>query len=108
MSRKEAEIMLNLGEKTALSSLTIIGAAIFAAVQAAEGFGLVPAGTAQELATVGKGLAGLLVVYGLRRAVSANGLRVFLDEPVEPEYQIQDEEGGPWRTVTAAEFEEAP
>ena len=72
--------MVNLGDKSITRSLTILAVVLFAVIQALEGLGVVPSGTLQEIAVVGKGLATILFGYGVRRAISANGLPALLDE----------------------------
>lgn len=65
---------LHLGDKSASKSVTIIAAAIIAAIQAAEGCGVIPPGTFHYLAVAGQALATIAVAFGLRRAISTNGL----------------------------------
>lgn len=52
-------------QKPWYQSLTIVGGIVFAAIQSAETLGVVPAGTGAELMKV---VAGLVSLYGLRRA----------------------------------------
>jgi len=66
--------MFDLGDKSATRSLTIIGAAVFAALQALEGAGAVPAGVAAQAAAAAKGIAFIVAAFGLRKAVAQNGL----------------------------------
>jgi hypothetical protein len=63
--------MFDLGDKTAAKSLTILGAALFAGLQAAEGLGTIPAGMAAQAAVVGKAVAFMIGTFGLRRAVGS-------------------------------------
>lgn len=70
--------MLNLGDKSAAKSMTIIAAVIFAVIQTLEGLGVIPPGALEAIATCGKSVAALLGVFGLRRAISVNGLGVIL------------------------------
>ena len=70
--------MFDLGDKKVTRSLTVIAAVVFAAVQAAEGLGQVPPGTVAGLAIAAKALATVLFGYGVRRAISTNGLSALL------------------------------
>jgi len=82
--------MLDLGDKSATKSLTVVGAAIFAGLQAAEGLGAIPAGVAQQVATIASAVAGLLAAFGLRRAI---GNPVVIEsEPVEEENLLTDDD----------------
>lgn len=60
-----------LGAKPWFRSLTIAGAVGYAAIQAAEGAGAIPAGTSTSVANFVQSLFGMLTVFGLRRAVGA-------------------------------------
>lgn len=68
--------MLDLGDKSVTKSLTVIGAAIFAGVQTAEGLGYIPAGVAAQAAVAVKAVAGLVSIFGIRRAVGESRLVV--------------------------------
>ena len=85
--------MLNLGDKSAAQSMTIIAAVIFAVIQTLEGLGVIPPGALEAIATCGKSVAVVLGVFGLRRAISVNGLGVILglhDEPGDDDHELTD------------------
>ena len=85
--------MFNLGDKSALKSLTMIGAALFAALQALEGLGQIPEGVAAQAAAVAKGAAFILTAFGARRAIGENGLIApFKDEVEVAAATFEDEE----------------
>ena len=91
--------MFELGDKSATKSLTVIGAAIFAALTTAEGLGYIPAGVAAQAATVAKGIAAILAAFGIRRAVGENGMGGIFDDdedeaaerPAAEERQLEPE-----------------
>lgn len=72
--------MFDLGDKTATTSLTMAGAAIFAGLQTAEGLGVIPAGVAHQVSIVVQGIAALLAAFGIRRAVGSPV--VVIEDPV--------------------------
>ena len=87
--------MLNLGDKSITRSVTILAAVLFAVIQALEGLGVVPSGTLQEIAVLGKGLATVLFGYGVRRAIGVNGLGVItglVNEPGDDDHELTDED----------------
>lgn len=58
-----------LQDKPWYKSLTIVGAAVFAALQSLESSGYVPVGISNGTVTFVQALAGLVSIIGLRRAV---------------------------------------
>lgn len=72
--------MFDLGDKTATTSLTMAGAAIFAGLQTAEGLGVIPAGVAHQASIVAQGVAFIVGAFGLRRAV---GNPIVVDDQME-------------------------
>ncbi len=60
--------MLDLGDKAATKSLTMLGAGVFAALQTAEGLGAIPAGVAHQACIIAQGVAFIVGAFGLRRA----------------------------------------
>lgn len=104
--------MLHLGDKPAVKSVTIISAAVIAAIQAAEGCGVVPPGTMHYLAVAAQSLAVLSFGYGVRRAISGNGLGAALsmldeiaDEEELPEVKKIDPCGDPLPVCTRENFD---
>jgi len=85
--------MFDLGDKSAVKSLTMAGAAVFAALQTLEGMGAIPAGVAANVAAVAKGLAFLATAFGARRAIGRNGFLAPLEEAetFEVEEDFEDE-----------------
>jgi hypothetical protein len=92
-------------DKSAARSITILAAVAFAVIQTLEGLGVVPVGTLEQLAVVGKGLAGLGAVYGLRRAISANGL-IGLIEGIASDDEYADDEPDEDYELTDEDFED--
>lgn len=57
-------------DKPWYQSVTIISALVFSAVSSLEASGVIPAGTAQNVADLIKVLSGFGTVFGMRRAIS--------------------------------------
>ena len=82
-----------MGDKSAARSMTIIAAVIFAVIQTLEGLGVMPPGALEAIATCAKSVAAVLAVFGLRRAIGANGLGVIMgwcDEPRDDDHELTD------------------
>ena len=60
-----------MNDKSMARSMTIIMAVVFAVIQTLEGMGVIPPGGFESIATCGKSVAGLLTVFGMRRAIGA-------------------------------------
>lgn len=78
---------LSLGDKPLRNSVTIVGAALVAGLQAAEGLALIPEGVASTAATAGQALGTMLFAFGVRRAIGQNGLNAPLEDGDEVEVQ---------------------
>jgi hypothetical protein len=79
--------------------MTILAAVAFAILQTLETTGVIPVGALESITTCGKSVAGLLTVFGLRRAISANGLGVIFGDDSDPDldedpedYELTDED----------------
>lgn len=78
-----------MNDKPAMKSVTILAAVAFAVIQTLESLGVVPPGGFEAIATLAKSLLGVLGVYGLRRAISTNGLNaIFGPEVLDEEADL--------------------